>query len=122
VLPLGARRMKRPMPGVEFLPAFLYNLDIFNYQYFNISILIINILSTMVPHNNCLKEVILMKFFFCVLGMVMIVEGLPYFMAPHKMRQMVTMILQMPEGTLRRFGFFMMLAGLVVVYFAMGNG
>ena len=63
-----------------------------------------------------------MKFFFCVMGMVMIVEGLPYFIAPHKMQQMVTMILQMPEGSLRRFGFFMMLAGLAVVYLAMGGG
>ncbi|MDD4273764.1 MAG: DUF2065 domain-containing protein [Desulfobacter postgatei] len=63
-----------------------------------------------------------MKFFFCVMGMVMIVEGLPYFISPNKMRQMVTMILQMPEGTLRRFGFFMMLAGLVVIYFAMEAG
>jgi uncharacterized protein YjeT (DUF2065 family) len=63
-----------------------------------------------------------MKIFFCVMGMVMIVEGLPYFISPNKMRQMVTMILQMPEGTLRRFGFFMMLAGLVVVYLAMEAG
>lgn len=63
-----------------------------------------------------------MKFFFCVMGMVMIVEGLPYFIVPHKMRQMVTMILQMPEGALRRFGFFVMLAGLVVVYLAMEVG
>ena len=63
-----------------------------------------------------------MKFFFCVMGMVMIVEGLPYFISPNKMRQTVTMILQMPEGTLRRFGFFMMLAGLVVVYLAMEAG
>ncbi|WP_289019646.1 DUF2065 domain-containing protein [Desulfobacter postgatei] len=63
-----------------------------------------------------------MKFFFCVMGMVMIVEGLPYFISPNKMRQMVTMILQMPEGILRRFGFFMMLAGLVVVYLAMEAG
>jgi hypothetical protein len=60
-----------------------------------------------------------MKFFFCVMGMVMIVEGLPYFISPHKMREMVMMILQMPEDALRRFGFFMMLAGLAVVYLAM---
>ncbi|NWH05113.1 DUF2065 domain-containing protein [Desulfobacter latus] len=63
-----------------------------------------------------------MKFFFCVMGMVMIVEGLPYFIAPHKMQQMVMLIQQMPEGSLRRFGFFMMLAGLAVVYLAMGAG
>ena len=60
-----------------------------------------------------------MKFFFCVMGMVLIVEGLPYFISPHKMREMVMMILQMPENALRRFGFFMMLAGLAVVYLAM---
>ena len=63
-----------------------------------------------------------MKFFFCVMGMVMIVEGLPYFISPHKMREMVMMILQMPEGTLRRFGFSMMLAGLAIVYLAMEIG
>jgi len=63
-----------------------------------------------------------MKFFFCVMGMVMIVEGLPYFISPHKMREMVMMILQMPENALRRFGFFMMLAGLAVVYLAMEMG
>jgi hypothetical protein len=56
------------------------------------------------------------------MGMVMIVEGLPYFISPHKMREMVMMILQMPEGALRRFGFFMMLAGLAVVYLAMEMG
>ncbi|MCG8552628.1 MAG: DUF2065 domain-containing protein [Desulfobacterales bacterium] len=63
-----------------------------------------------------------MKFFFCVMGMVMIVEGLPYFISPNKMREMIMMIVQMPEGTLRRFGFFMMLAGLAVVYLAMEMG
>lgn len=62
-----------------------------------------------------------MKFFLCVMGMVMIVEGLPYFAFPDKMRQMVSMILGMPSATLRRFGFFMMLTGLGIVYLAMGG-
>ncbi|WDP92649.1 MAG: DUF2065 domain-containing protein [Desulfobacter sp.] len=62
-----------------------------------------------------------MKFFFCVMGMVMIVEGLPYFACPDKMRQMVAVVLGLDDGTLRRFGFFMMLAGLGVVYLAMGG-
>ena len=61
-----------------------------------------------------------MKFFFCVIGMVMIVEGLPYFAFPDKMRQMVTVILSMENTVLRRFGLFMMLVGLGVVYLAMG--
>ncbi len=62
-----------------------------------------------------------MKFFLCVIGMVMIVEGLPYFAFPRKMRQMVTVILGLDNTTLRRFGFFMMLSGLGVVYLAMGG-
>ncbi len=62
-----------------------------------------------------------MKFFLCVMGMVMIVEGLPYFAFPAKMRQMVAMMLGLDNNTLRRFGLFMMLSGLGVVYLAMGG-
>ncbi len=62
-----------------------------------------------------------MKFFICVIGMVMIVEGLPYFAFPDKMRQVVAMILGQDDLTLRRMGFFMMLAGLGIVYLAMGG-
>ena len=62
-----------------------------------------------------------MKYFFCVIGMVMIVEGLPYFAFPQKMRQMVAVVLGMDDASLRRFGFFMMMAGLAVVYLAMGG-
>ncbi len=62
-----------------------------------------------------------MKFFFCVMGMVMIVEGLPYFAFPDKMRQMVSVVLGLDDGTLRRFGFLVMLMGLGVVYLAGGG-
>ena len=62
-----------------------------------------------------------MKFFLCVIGMVMIVEGLPYFAFPGKMKATVQMILNLPDAQLRRFGFFLMLAGLGVVYLAMGE-
>ena len=60
-----------------------------------------------------------MKFFFCVMGMVMIVEGLPYFAFPRKMREMVQMITGLDDTSLRRFGFFLMAAGLCVVYVSM---
>ncbi len=56
-----------------------------------------------------------MKFFFCVMGMVMIVEGLPYFVFPDKMKEMVQMVIGLDDTKLRRFGFFLMLAGLGVV-------
>lgn len=60
-----------------------------------------------------------MKFFFSVIGMVMIVEGLPYFVSPAKMKEMVQMILTLDDVNLRRFGFFLMLLGLCIIYFAM---
>ncbi len=62
-----------------------------------------------------------MKFFLCVMGMVLIVEGLPYFAFPGKMKEMVQMIITFDNTRLRRFGFILMLTGLFVVYFAMGG-
>lgn len=60
-----------------------------------------------------------MKLFFCVMGMVMIVEGLPYFAFPGKMKQMVYMLLSMEEHVLRRFGFILMAVGLFIVFLSM---
>lgn len=58
-----------------------------------------------------------MKFFLCVIGMVMIVEGLPYFAFPEKMKEIILAVTQLPENALRRFGAVLMLLGLGVVYF-----
>jgi len=63
-----------------------------------------------------MQEWNLMEFFLCVLGMVMILEGFPYFAFPEKMKLWVQKVLEMPEGTLRKFGFFLMLTGLGLVY------
>lgn len=63
-----------------------------------------------------------MKFFFCVIGMVMIVEGLPYFAFPGKMKEMVRLITGLDDANLRRFGFVLMLAGFCIVYFTMEGG
>ncbi len=60
-----------------------------------------------------------MKFFLCVIGMVMIVEGLPYFAFPSKMKEMVLMMAGIDDEKLRKFGFSLMLAGLFLVYFVM---
>ena len=57
-----------------------------------------------------------MEFFLCVFGMVMIVEGLPYFAFPEKMKFWVQKILEMPDRVLRKFGFVLMLLGLLLVY------
>lgn len=57
-----------------------------------------------------------MDFFLCVIGMVMIIEGLPYFAFPDKMKQLVEKLLEIEDRTLRRFGFFLMGVGLLLVY------
>jgi uncharacterized protein YjeT (DUF2065 family) len=57
-----------------------------------------------------------MEFFLCVIGMVMIVEGLPYFAVPGKMKVWVEKIINSPESSLRRFGLVLMVLGLTLVY------
>jgi len=57
-----------------------------------------------------------MDYFLCVLGMVMVVEGMPYFAFPDRMKDWVRKVLEMPEGSLRRFGLLLMIAGLGLVY------
>ncbi|MBW1841209.1 MAG: DUF2065 domain-containing protein [Deltaproteobacteria bacterium] len=57
-----------------------------------------------------------MKFFLCVLGMVMVIEGLPYFAFPEKMKLWIEKILELPDGALRKFGFVLMLTGLFLIY------
>jgi uncharacterized protein YjeT (DUF2065 family) len=57
-----------------------------------------------------------MDYFLCVIGMVLIIEGLPYFAFPDKMKNFVQKMLAMPAGSLRRFGLALMLGGLFLVY------
>ena len=57
-----------------------------------------------------------MDFFLCVIGMVMIIEGLPYFAFPDRMKEMMDRILEMPDQTLRKFGFVLMILGLFLTY------
>jgi uncharacterized protein len=57
-----------------------------------------------------------MKYFLCVLGMVLIVEGLPYFAVPEKMRAWVVKVAATPDGTLRKIGLALMGIGLFLVF------
>jgi len=59
-----------------------------------------------------------MKYFLCVLGLVLIIEGLPYFAAPDKMKQLMLKLPLIPSPTLRVFGLTAVIAGLLLVYFA----
>jgi uncharacterized protein YjeT (DUF2065 family) len=57
-----------------------------------------------------------MKFFLCVIGMVMVVEGLPYFAFPLKMKLVIQKVLEMSDKALQKYGFVLMLVGLFLVY------
>ena len=57
-----------------------------------------------------------MELFLGVLGMVRVIEGLPYFAFPEQMKSWIARIGEMPAGGLRRFGLILMLLGLFLVY------
>jgi uncharacterized protein YjeT (DUF2065 family) len=57
-----------------------------------------------------------MKYFLCVLGMVLIIEGLPYFAVPEKMKVWVVKVTSIPDGSLRKIGLVLMGIGLFLVF------
>lgn len=57
-----------------------------------------------------------MKFFLSVIGMVMIIEGLPYFAVPAKMKTWLQQIQAVNNDTLRRMGLVLMAIGLALTY------
>jgi uncharacterized protein YjeT (DUF2065 family) len=57
-----------------------------------------------------------MKYFLCVIGMVLIVEGMPYFALPGRMKEWVARIAATPETHLRKVGLALMAVGLWLVY------
>ncbi len=60
-----------------------------------------------------------MGYFLTVLGMVMIVEGLPYFAFPDKMKPWLQKLIETPDRSLRGLGFGLMVAGLALIYFGL---
>ncbi len=61
-----------------------------------------------------------MEFFLCVIGTVLIIEGLPYFAIPDKMKYFLMKMLEIPEADLRGVGLVMILAGILLLYLGRG--
>ncbi len=59
-----------------------------------------------------------MKLFLTVIGLMMIIEGIPYFAFPEKMKAVLKQIQEMKPGTLRIMGLIAMLTGLLLCYLA----
>jgi uncharacterized protein YjeT (DUF2065 family) len=51
-----------------------------------------------------------------VLGVVLIVEGVPWFLSPRRTKRMLSELFRMNDNSLRALGLVFMLAGLLVVY------
>lgn len=58
-----------------------------------------------------------MKYFLCVVGMVLVIEGLPYFAFPDKMKSLLRKIPEVSDSSLRAYGIGAVVAGLALVYF-----
>ena len=58
-----------------------------------------------------------MEYFLCVLGMVFIIEGLPYFAFPEKVKSYIMKLQEMPDSVLRILGLSAIIAGLILIYF-----
>ena len=58
-----------------------------------------------------------MKLLFCLIGLVLIVEGLPYFVSPGKMKKWMIAIQDIPDPYLRTMGLLAMGLGLLIAYF-----
>ena len=57
-----------------------------------------------------------MKLLFCLLGLVLVIEGIPYFAFPDKMKIWMKKIQEVPDPHLRVMGFVLMCIGLVIAY------
>jgi hypothetical protein len=62
-------------------------------------------------------EDINLKFFLCVIGMVLVLEGLPYFAFPEKLKSLYLKMQETSDTNLRMIGFLAMVIGLLLVYF-----
>ena len=58
-----------------------------------------------------------MDYFLCVMGMVFIVEGLPYLVFPEKLKPYLIKISTLSDFTLRVIGISTIIFGLILLYF-----
>ena len=60
------------------------------------------------------------KLMVTILGVVMVLEGIPWFLSPSAMKQVYFQMLALSEMRLRMMGLFFMMSGLLVVYWVRG--
>ena len=59
-----------------------------------------------------------MDVFLAALGLLLIFEGIPYFIFPQRMKEFLNEIQGLPDESLRKIGLIAMLVGLFIVFLA----
>jgi uncharacterized protein len=59
-----------------------------------------------------------MEFFLCVIGMVLVIEGLPYFGFPEKMKELTSFVQEQDDASLRAMGAILMMVGMLILLLA----
>ncbi|MGD9948555.1 MAG: DUF2065 domain-containing protein [Desulfobulbus sp.] len=59
-----------------------------------------------------------MKLLVTLIGLILVLEGLPYVASPESMQRWLRQILEMAPGQLRRIGLFVMVLGFFLCYLA----
>jgi len=57
-----------------------------------------------------------MDLLLCAVGLVLVIEGIPYFAFPENMKQVLAKIPLLPTPLMRIFGMAAVAAGLVLIY------
>ncbi len=57
-----------------------------------------------------------MDYFLTALGLMLIIEGVPYFAFPEKMQSVLREVTELPPEKVRSFGFVSILIGLLICY------
>jgi uncharacterized protein YjeT (DUF2065 family) len=57
-----------------------------------------------------------MSYFLSVLGVVLIIEGLPYFAFPEQVKEFAKRLPDIPDSVLRGLGLLLMISGLLIAY------
>jgi len=57
-----------------------------------------------------------------IIGLILVLEGLPYFAFPETFKAWVARMLEFPESRLRVFGLISMGFGLILIYLARHSG
>jgi uncharacterized protein len=59
-----------------------------------------------------------MKLLITLIGLILVLEGLPYVVSPESMQRWLRQILEIPPQQLRRVGLIAMIIGFLLVYVA----